>query len=517
MVPRPDRRDDAVSAAPQIVIASPLDSVATAILPIGAGSIVAVPGGGLHAVEPILAGHKIALRAHAPGEIVIKLGQGIGVARDAIGMGAHVHSHNLAFVPDLSRTAPPTPLAAPSRRTAMFDGHVRDDGRVGTRNFVGVLTSVNCAATVARRIADHFTPERLMAWPGVDGVVAFGHMSGCGMAKAGAGIDNLRRTIGGYARNPNFAGIVLVGLGCEVNQIDDLVAHEALETGGRLVTLGIQDAGGTRAAIAAGIAAVEALLDRASTARRTSVSAANLTLGLQCGASDGYSALTANPALGRAVDLLVAAGGRAILSETPEIFGAQSLLLDRAVDTRVAAALCDKVAWWRDHANASGMTLDANPSPGNIAGGITTILEKSLGAVAKSGSSPLADVVDYAAPVTVPGLTFMDTPGYDPCSATGQIAGGATLIAFTTGRGSVFGSKPAPTLKLASNSALAQRMAEDIDIDCGQLLSGAATLDQLGEKIFAALLATASGKPTASERNGIGDDEFVPWVPGAWM
>ncbi len=310
---------------------------------------------------------------------------------------------------------------------------------------------------------------------------------------------------------------MVVGLGCEVNQLDPLLADQGLEASDKLRLMTIQSAGGTKTAIEAGIAAVKEMLPLANAVERTPQSAAHLTLGLQCGASDGNSALTANPALGLAADHLVAAGGKVVLSETPEIFGAENLLLDRTADADVAEKLVERLKWWEDYAARDGADLNNNPSPGNIAGGITTILEKSLGAVAKSGSSPLRDVIDYAAPITAPGLSFMDTPGYDPCSATGQIAGGANLIAFTTGRGSVFGSKPAPTIKLASNSALAERMPDDIDIDCGRLISGEATMAELGEEIFQSLLRTASGERTASELNDIGDDEFVPWVPGAAM
>ena len=500
--------------APSVLRAMAGDSVAVALVELAPGALL--PDGGI-AAQPIPAGHKVALRAHSAGESVIKLGQPIGVASSDIAPGTHVHSHNLAFAGQVDRSLFGTRLVEPQGKAAQFDGYLRDDGRVGTRNYLGVLTSVNCSATVARRIADHFTAERLADYPHVDGVIAFSHMSGCGMAKSGRGIDNLRRTLGGYASHPNFAAVLFVGLGCEVNQIDRLLAATGLAPSDRLRVLGIQDAGGTRAAIDAGIAAIEAMLPAANAARRSVQSASHLALGLQCGASDGYSALTANPALGRAADLLIAAGGKVVLSETPEIYGAENLLLERARNGVVAGALIDKLNWWEDYAARDGINLDNNPSPGNIAGGITTIIEKSLGAVAKSGSTPLVDVLDYAAPIVTPGLSFMDTPGYDPCSATGQIGGGATLVAFTTGRGSVFGSKPAPTLKLASNSALAARMADDIDIDCGRLLSGTTSLDVLGAEIFARLLAVASGTRTASEVNDIGDNEFVPWVPGAAM
>ena len=496
--------------ATRFLIAHPGDSVGIALTDLAAGDAA----NGVPLAEPIPAGHKFAVYSIATGQPVIKLGNAIGLASSNIAAGTHVHSHNLAFAGQADRANIGTDLRQPAAREASFNGIVRPDGRVGTRNFIAVLTSVNCSATVARRIAAHFTPERLAACPNIDGVIALGHSSGCGMAKEGRGIDNLRRTIAGYATHPNVAATLLVGLGCEVNQLDPLLATTGLKQSERLQVLGIQEAGGTLAAIAAGIALVETMLPAANAIQRQRVSAAHLTIGLQCGASDGYSALTANPALGAAADLVVAAGGRVILSETPEVFGAEDLLLRRAASPAVAQALIERLEWWQDHAAREGASLDNNPSPGNKAGGITTILEKSLGAVAKAGTSQLNAVIDYAAPVTAPGLTFMDSPGYDPASATGQIAGGANLIAFTTGRGSVFGSLPAPTLKLASNARLASAMAEDIDIDCSPVLEGE-SLPDAGERIFAAMLACASGTPTASEMLGLGEAEFVPWVPGA--
>ena len=492
------------------ILASPADSVAIALTSLAADEEVA----GIVLLEAIPAGHKAAVRSIASGEAVIKLGHAIGVASTDLAPGTHVHDHNLAFAGEADHSAIGTDIRLPEPREASFHGYVRRNGRVGTRNYIGVLTSVNCSATVARRIAAHFTPERLAGFPNVDGVVAFSHMSGCGMAKAGRGIDNLRRTIAGYADHPNFAAVLLVGLGCEVNQIDPLLASAGLVPDDRLRTLGIQDAGGTMAAIDVGIAIVEDMLTAANACTREAVSASHLTIGLQCGASDGYSALTANPALGVAADMLVGAGGRVILSETPEIFGAEDLLLRRAASPAVAQALIDRLTWWQDHAARDGADLDNNPSPGNKAGGITTILEKSLGAVAKAGSSPLNAVIDYAGQVLSPGLTFMDSPGYDPCSATGQIAGGANLILFTTGRGSVFGSLPAPTIKLGSNAELARRMAGDIDLDCSPALAGS-SVGEMGTAVFDAILAFASGTRSASERNGLGENEWVPWVPGA--
>ena len=497
-------------SAPAYLIANARDSVATAIEPLDAGASFA--GGTI--LEPIPAGHKFALRSHAEREPVLKLGQPIGIASRGIAAGAHVHVHNLAFDGHSSREEQGADLREPAAAGATFEGFVRANGRVGTRNYIGVITSVNCSATVARRIAAHFTPERLAAFAQVDGVCAFTHTSGCGMAKDGTGLGNLRRTLAGYATHPNFAGVLLIGLGCEVNQIGGLLADAALAPSSVLKVLGIQESGGTREAISAGIAMIEEMLPVANRALRSTVDARHLVVGLQCGGSDGYSGLTANPALGVAADRLVAAGGRVVLSETPEIYGAENLLLRRAANPEIAARLVARLQWWEAHARAQGADLDNNPSPGNKAGGITTILEKSLGAVAKAGSSPLRDVIDYAAPIVTPGLTFMDTPGYDPCSATGQIAGGANLIVFTTGRGAVFGSKPAPTLKLASNSGLAKRMSDDVDIDCGRIASGESTLAQVGEEVFAAMLATAAGQRSCSEQNGLGDEEFVPWVTG---
>lgn len=503
-----------MSEAMTHIKASAKDGVAVALADLPAGFDL---GHGLRTRERIGAGHKVALRDFRSGEPLIKLGQPIGIISADIAAGAHVHVHNVRFSGRADRESFGTRIVTIPLKPAGFMGYLRENGSVGTRNYIGILTSVNCSATVARRIASHFDEERLAPWPGIDGVVAFSHMSGCGMAKSGRGMDNLRRTIGGYARHANFAAILVIGLGCEVNQINPLLVDQELKTSEMLRTMNIQSEGGTRTAIDAGIAIVREMLPLANRAERSVQSAAHLTLGLQCGASDGNSALTANPALGLEADLLVAAGGKVVLSETPEIFGAENLLLERAASRDVADRLIARLQWWEDYAARDGADLNNNPSPGNIAGGITTILEKSLGAVAKSGSSPLRDVIDYAQTITAPGLSFMDTPGYDPCSATGQIAGGANLIAFTTGRGSVFGSKPAPTLKLASNSALAARMPDDIDIDCGRLISGEATLAQLGDEIFDRLLRVASGEKTASELNGIGDEEFVPWVPGAAM
>jgi altronate hydrolase len=468
-------------------------------------------------------GHKMAVRDIAAGEPVRRYGQIIGFASQAIRCGTHVHVHNLAmgrFDRDAAGMAGvdarPTHTAA---EHATFMGIVRADGRVATRNYIGVLTSVNCSATAARAIADHFRrdirPQALADFPNVDGVVALTHGGGCAIDAEGEGLRVLRRTLAGYARHVNFAAVFVIGLGCETNQISSWMAHEKLATGTALQTFNIQDSGGTALAVQRGVEAVRALLPEANRVARVPVSACHLIVGLQCGGSDSYSGMTANPALGAAMDRLVRHGGTAILSETPEIYGAEHLLTRRAKSPAVADKLLERIRWWEAYCERMGADMNNNPSAGNKAGGLTTILEKSLGAVAKGGSTDLVDVVEYAQPVRSPGLIFMDTPGYDPVSATGQVAGGANLICFTTGRGSAYGCAPAPSLKLATNNALWQRQRADMDINCGPIADGAESVDAMGEQIFQAVLRVASGERTRSELHGYGQNEFVPWQLGA--
>jgi altronate hydrolase len=430
-----------------------------------------------------------------------------------------VHVHNLAFSA-FERAHEP---GADARTTdyvptpATFDGIVRADGRIATRNYIGILTSVNCSATVARGIADHFRGDALREFPNVDGVVALTHGMGCATASDGEELQVLRRTLGGYARHPNFAAVLVVGLGCETNQIQGLVAQEGLKEGASLAHFSIQDTGGTAKTVARGVELVKSMLPAANRVQRQPVPARHLTVGLQCGGSDGYSGISANPALGAAVDRLVRHGGTAILSETPEIYGGEHLLTRRAVSADVAHRLLDRIAWWERYTARNGMQMDNNPSAGNKAGGLTTILEKSLGAIAKSGTTALVDVVEFAQPVTARGFVYMDTPGYDPVSATGQVAGGANLICFTTGRGSAYGCAPSPSLKLSTNTALWNKQREDIDIDCGGIIDGVETVDDAGERIFRLMLATASGAKSKSELHGYGQSEFVPWQLGAVM
>lgn len=468
----------------------------------------------------IPAGHKMAAEAIAQGSPVRRYNQIIGVATKDIKPGQHVHTHNmemLDFDRDYNFCAHRKEVPV-NDQADQFLGIVRPDGRVATRNYIGILTSVNCSATVAKSIADHFrrdiNPAALADFPNVDGVVALPHSTGCGMGVKGLFMDTLRRTLIGYMRHANFHSVLMVGLGCETNQIPALMATGGLEESSRLQTFTIQDTGGTAKSVAKGIAKVKEMLPAANQVTRTPVSASHIIVGLQCGGSDGYSGITANPALGAAVDRLVRAGGAAILSETPEIYGAEHLLTQRAVSREVGEKLVERIKWWEDYCSRNFAELNNNPSPGNKAGGLTTILEKSLGAVAKAGTTNLNEVYQYAEPVTAKGMVFMDSPGYDPVSATGQVASGANMICFTTGRGSAYGCTPSPSLKLSTNNALWERQEEDIDINCGTIISGEETVDSLGEKIYRLMLETASGRRTKSEVHGYGQNKFAPWVVG---
>ena len=493
------------------------DEVAVALQPVAAGHFLADLR--LTTLTDIPAGHKVAVHAIATGQPIRKFNQIIGFATQPIAVGEHVHTHNLVagnFERDYSigTEAQPTEILDPAE-AATFFGIVRPNGRIATRNYVGILTTVNCSATVARRIAAHFTPEILRAYPNVDGVVAITHGTGCGMAEHGEPADLLRRVFVGYATPPNFAAGLLLGLGCETNQIDHLVALTGSTP--TLRTSTIQEEGGTATAIKNGITTVLEMLEQANRVTRTQVSASNLIVGLQCGGSDAYSGISANPALGAAVDILVRNGGTAILSETPEIYGAEHLLTRRSSRPEVAERLIERIHWWEEYTARHKGSIDNNPQPGNKTGGLTTILEKSLGAISKGGTTNLNAVYLYAEPIREKGLVFMDSPGFDPVSATGQVASGANILCFTTGRGSVFGCKPTPSLKLASNTVLYNRMVDDMDINCGTILDGEQTIQEAGARIFEEILAIASGKPTRSEVHGFGEEEFQPWLQSATL
>jgi altronate hydrolase len=504
--------------APRALRLSAEDNVMIAVDEIRAGD---APAACPVAAERIPRGHKIATAPIAAGAPIRKFGQIIGFASLPIEAGRWVHVHN-CVVQEFARDYhfgedAREPTLLPVERRATFQGYRRAGGKAGTRNYLGVLTSVNCSATVARLIAREVERSGMLAdHPNVDGVVALVHGAGCGMASKGEGFDALARTQWGYATHPNMGGVLMVGLGCEVFQIGRMKDERGLKEGDRFHSLTIQASGGTRKAVEAGLERIGEMLPIMNRVRRETLPASALTLALQCGGSDGYSGITANPALGAAVDLLVSHGGAAILSETPEIYGAEHLLTRRAATPEIGRKLVDLIRWWEDYCARNGGEMNNNPSPGNKAGGLTTILEKSLGAAAKGGATNLNGVYRYAAPVDAKGLVFMDTPGYDPVSATGQVAGGANVIAFTTGRGSAFGCKPTPSIKLAATTDLYRRMSEDMDVDCGDVLDGV-SIAAKGREIFEKILAVASGEKTKSEALGYGDAEFAPWQIGATM
>jgi altronate hydrolase len=505
-----------LQAADLTIRLHPEDDVVIARVDIPNGTLVTKEN--VRSIVAIPAGHKIAVRDIAQGKPARRYNQIIGFATRDIKAGDHVHVHNLAMG-DFERDYAFSSLVNKTvfvEKPATFMGIVRADGRVATRNYIGILTSVNCSATVAKAIARHFE-NNLNDFLNVDGVVALTHKTGCGMASEGEATDILRRTIAGYVRHPNFFSSQLVGLGCEANQINELLSTQQLKRSDKLGAFTIQEKGGTRKAVETGIARVKEMLPEANKVKRVPVPASHLILGLQCGGSDGYSGISANPALGAAVDILVRHGGTAILSETPEIYGAEHLLTRRSITKEVGEKLIARIRWWEGYTARNGNEMNNNPSPGNKAGGLTTILEKSLGAVAKGGTTNLVDVYEYAQPVTAKGFVYMDTPGYDPVSATGQVAGGANMICFTTGRGSAYGCKPSPSLKLATNTALFVRQEDDMDINCGTVIDGTESIQEVGERFFKLILETASGRKSKSEEFGYGDDEFAPWTLGATM
>ena len=494
---------------PRLLTLHPQDNVAIAL-----GDIAP------RLLQPVGQGHKVAIAPIRAGENVLRYGQIIGQARADIAVGEHVHVHNLGMGEhsrDYAHASENAPLA-PSSEDRSFMGYHRADGRVGTRNYIGILTSVNCSGSVARFIAEAAETSGLLdGHDNVDGIVPITHGTGCGMSGENEGYATLFRTLSGYAQHPNFGGILLIGLGCEVMQISDLVGGRPIRADGALRYMTIQHEGGTRRTIEKGLDELRGIATLANKARRAPAPVSHLTVGMQCGGSDGYSGITANPALGMASDLLVRHGGTTILSETSEIYGAEHLLTRRAASVEVGEKLIDRIRWWEDYTARNHGEMDNNPSPGNKRGGLTTILEKSLGAVAKSGSAPLTDVYLFGEKIDKRGFVFMDSPGFDPCSVTGQIASGANLIVFTTGRGSVSGYMPTPCIKIATNSDMYRRMSEDMDINCGDIVSDGVGLDDKGREIFEMLIRTASGERTRSETLGFGGVEFVPWQIGAVM
>jgi altronate hydrolase len=502
----------------------PSDTVAIAKKTLMPGLVLDLGAEGKIKVNQLInSGHKVAIKAVAKGGAVRRYGQIIGFAGQAIAQGDHVHSHNCS-VQDFTRDyafaseARPVQILPPEQRRT-FMGYQRADGRVGTRNFIAIIGSVNCSSSAIRMAADSFTPDTLADYPNVDGVIGLTHKNGCGMRHGSEAVAQLQKTLAGFAHNPNVGAYILVGLGCETNQVREMIAAEGLGTveGANAVPfLTIQETGGTRKTIEAIKAQVREMLPEVNKAERTPQSIEHLVVALQCGGSDGWSGITANPALGMAMDELVRHGGTAVLSETPEMYGAEHLLTRRAIREEVGKALIERFEWWHHYTSMNGQDLDNNPSPGNKLGGLTTIYEKSLGAIAKGGQTPVMAVYKYADRITGRGLVLMDTPGYDPVSATGQVAGGANVIVFTTGRGSAFGFKPAPSIKVATNTKMYEHMVEDMDINAGKVLDGV-SLQTVGEEILEKIIAVASGEPSKSEALGIGEEEFNPWILGAML
>lgn len=499
------------TAENSVIHLHPSDNVAIARVPLSAGQCIRVDGMEITVQEAVPAGHKIALLPIRAGENLLRYGQVIGRARIAIEPGRHVHTHNVAFeeihfnyeFPTGELPLPQTPPDAPT-----FLGYRREDGRVGTRNYIAVVAASNCAAHTAEWIAETYRHEILP--PNVDGVVAFPHGEGCGMS-IGPDTEQLQRTLAGVLDHPNVSAAVILGLGCEVNQIAHYLGPKAPRSE-RLVGMTLQESGGTRATVEAARREIAQLIERAAAEKRTEVSASHIVLGLNCGGSDSFSGITANPALGVCSDMLAAIGATAVLAETTEIFGAEHLLVKRARNRQVAERLLHFVNSYKNYLRQFGGSFDDNPSPGNKEGGLTNILEKSLGAVAKAGTSPLMDVVDYAERIRTPGFVFMNTPGYDPVSLTGLAAGGVNVICFTTGRGSAIGFPTIPVIKIASNSHTFRRMRDNMDINAGRIADGEATVEEVGREIFRFVLRVASGERTAAER--LGHKEFVPWRIG---
>jgi len=472
---------------------------------------------GIVSVDPIPFGHKICLKTINKGEAVIKYDQIIGFASKSIKPGEHVHSHNLEFK-EFSRefTITEKKDVVTEKSNLFFNGILRDNGDVATRNYIGIISTVNCSATVSKMIAEKIKYSNILKdYPNIDGIVPITHSTGCGMNTASEGMQIFQRTIDGFKNHPNFSHIFVIGLGCESAQIN--LFSDSMKKHNRINFLTIQDEGGTKKIVDKVFGQIQELLKEANNIKRIPQAVQHLTLALQCGGSDGYSGISANPSLGVAADLLVKNGGSSILSETPEIYGAEHLLINRANNKEVADKLMKKIEWWKHYTTINNSSMDNNPAPGNKKGGLTTILEKSLGAVAKGGNSILRDVLSYAEPLKNKGFNFMDSPGYDPVSVTGQVASGANVICFTTGRGSCFGCKPVPSLKLATNTTMFNKMSEDMDINCGTVIDSDETVEQVGQKVFELILKTASGHKSKSENNGYGDEEFNPWQVGVVM
>jgi len=493
------------------------DNVAVAPMPIPAHTEVDLVDLNVISSDAIPFGHKIALSKIEKNSFIYKYGQIIGIASKDILPGEHVHSHNLEFseFDRFFEIKDNKNKEINNSNDVFFEGFKRKNGKSGTRNYIGLLSTVNCSATVVKKIADTVNySSKLKEYANIDGAVCLKHSSGCGMNTSGYGMTIFNQTIEGFKKHPNFAKVFVIGLGCECAQIS---LYQDGQQDDRVVYMNIQDEGGTKKIIENVSSQIIEMLPYLNKEKRVKIPISELTVALQCGGSDAYSGITANPALGHASDLIVKHGGSTILAETPEIYGAEHLLFERAGNAEIVKKLQKKIDWWKHYTSINEGSLDNNPSPGNKKGGLTTILEKSLGAVAKSGTSIMEDVLSFAEPIKKKGFNYMDSPGYDPVSVTGQVASGSNVICFTTGRGSCFGFKPTPSIKISTNTNLFNRLEEDMDINAGTIMDGESGIAEIGERIFNHIIDTASGKLTKSEINGYGDDEFNPWVIGATM
>ena len=476
-----------------------------------------IEGQNISSIDDIPFGHKICLKPVNIGDPVIKYDQIIGFASKNIIPGEHVHSHNLEFKEfDRAFKVEERKSIINEKSELFFNGIKRKNGQVATRNYIGIISTVNCSATVTKMISEKIKQSNILKdFPNIDGIVPITHSTGCGMNTESEGMQIFQRTIDGFKNHPNFSHVFVLGLGCECAQVN--IFKDNVKQHDRIHFLTIQDEGGTKKIVDKVLSEIKNLLKVSDNVKREPLSVNNITLALQCGGSDGYSGISANPALGVAADMLVKQGGSSILSETPEIYGAEHLLINRANKQETADKLIAKIKWWQHYTAINNSSMDNNPAPGNKKGGLTTILEKSLGAVAKGGNSILEDVLSYAEPLKNKGFNFMDSPGYDPVSVTGQVASGANVICFTTGRGSCFGCKPVPSLKLSTNTSMYEKMSEDMDINCGTIIEGKEKIEDVGKKIFELVVNTASGNPSKSELNGYGDEEFNPWQVGVVM
>jgi altronate hydrolase len=502
------------------IIVDPSDNLAVVKGPTAPGLEMALPSGRrirLRAAVP--AGHRFATRDIDAGEFVLQYGQPIGTSL-GIREGDLISHDNMTDDVPVVRDLPedlrtPPPVYIPERERATFRGFRRRDGRVGTRNFVLIVPTSMCASHEAQQISLmaeflHYSRER---YANVDGVVAIPHNKGCG-CQDGSTIDVMLRTLSNYADHPNVGGVVLMDLGCEktnLERVEKYLLNREKAFDKPVAKIGIQEVGGTQAAIERGLREVELMLPEVNRAVREEVSVSELVMGVKCGGSDGFSGISANPSLGRAADTLVRSGGTVLITEVPEFCGAEHIIARRAKDAATGRDVYRVIDWYKDYASKFGAVLNQNPSPGNVAGGLLNITIKSLGAMSKAGTTRVEGVVDYAETPKARGLHLMQGPGYDQESTPGLVAAGATVVVFTTGRGTTIGNAIAPVVKLASNSAVFERMSRDIDLSAGGVIDGTETIDEVGARVFEHVRRVASGEvPAKAEEHK--HREFQFWA-----